>query len=262
MRGSIRFMINVTSNATTHPHAPSSASLRVLIIIPAYNEARNIISTVTDIRKSTDYDYLVINDGSTDNTLAVCIEHDIPYLNLFINLGIGGAVQAGYKYAHEQGYDICIQFDGDGQHDAAYLDDLVAVIENDGVNLAIGSRFIEGAPAAFKSTRVRRLGISWLSFIIKAFAGVRITDPTSGFRAADRKVISLFCAQYPTDYPEPESVVTVFAHSLNVKEIPVAMRERRSGSSSIGSLSSLYYMLKVSLAVIIQSKHRKKKKVM
>ncbi|MEG0050342.1 MAG: glycosyltransferase family 2 protein, partial [Clostridia bacterium] len=195
------------------------------------------------------YDYLVVNDGSTDATLQLCQDHNINVLNLSENLGIGGAIQAGHKYAHDHNYAIDIQFDGDGQHDAAHIPSLIAAIEQ-GADLAIGSRFL-GEESGFRSSFMRRMGIRWLSFWIKLVSHKKVTDPTSGFRACNQATIALFCRDYPTDYPEPESIVTALKHRLSVTEVPVVMHERQSGASSINALGSIYYMVKVSLAIAI-----------
>ena len=179
------------------------------MIIPAYNEARNIAGVAQAVAEAG-YDFIVINDGSTDDTLEVCREHDLPVLDLKQNLGIGGAVQAGHKYALENGYDVDVQFDGDGQHDIRYVPPLLDLIEQ-GAHLAIGSRFVERTEG-FRSSFMRRIGIRWLSGCICLFSGRRITDPTSGFRACSKRSISLFCRNYPTDYPEPESIVTAIGN--------------------------------------------------
>lgn len=221
---------------------------KTLIIIPAYNEAMNIANTVHSVERAG-YDYVVVNDGSRDNTLQVCRDSDFNVLNLPINLGIGGAVQAGHKYAQEHGYDIDIQFDGDGQHDASYLDALVAEVEN-GADLVIGSRFVEETDG-FQSTKLRRFGITCLTAVLKFFTKVTITDPTSGFRACGKRAIDLFCENYPIDYPEPDSVANALKTGLTVKEVPVIMHERQGGVSSISLLSGGYYMFKVTLAIII-----------
>lgn len=229
---------------------------RVLIIIPAYNEEASIKTTVESV-KALGYDYVVVNDGSSDQTLKVCQENDYNLLNLTINLGIGGAVQAGHKYAYEHGYDIDVQLDGDGQHDPAFIEKLVKQIAL-GADLVIGSRFIENTEG-FQSTALRRLGINWLSRWIRLLTKEKITDPTSGFRACGPKAIELFCSVYPIDYPEPDSIATALRNGLSVKEMPVIMRERQGGSSSIGGFSSIYYMIKVTLAIWIacMSRHAK-----
>lgn len=223
---------------------------KVLLIVPAYNEDETIVKVAATIRQAG-YDFIVVNDGSQDSTLETCRHEDIPVLDLCSNLGIGGAVQCGHMYAREHGYDIDIQFDGDGQHDIRYVPALVDAIQN-GADLVIGSRFIDASADDFLSTGMRRLGIRWLSGAIKFMTGKRISDVTSGFRACNRQAIELFGQEYPIDYPEPESIVTALKHHLSVKEIPVKMNERQGGSSSIKVLSSVYYMIKVSLAIVIQ----------
>ena len=232
------------------------SQLKILVIIPAYNEAENIVNTV---RTVTDcgYDYVVINDGSRDNTLQVCHENNINVVDLPQNLGIGGAVQTGHKYAQRYGYDIDIQVDGDGQHDPTYIPALVDKIAS-GSDLVIGSRFLEKTDG-FQSTFMRRVGKTWLSGCIKLFTGARITDPTSGFRASGKRAIDMFCESYPIDYPEPESVAAALRSDLTVSEVPVLMRERQGGVSSIGVLASIYYMIKVTLAIWIACMSRQKK---
>lgn len=221
---------------------------RVLVIVPAYNEQDCIVETVRRI-KETGYDYVVVNDGSKDNTLKLCRENGINVLDLPQNLGIGGAVQAGHKYAQHYGYDIDVQVDGDGQHDPSYIPQLVKMIE-DGADLAIGSRFVQETDG-FQSTWLRRVGITWLSGLLKLLTGKIVTDPTSGFRASGRRAIELFCDSYPMDYPEPESIASALKRGLQVRECSVNMLERQGGKSSIGGFSSIYYMIKVSLAILI-----------
>lgn len=224
--------------------------MRVLVIIPAYNEAASVASSVQNVIDQG-FDHLVVNDGSKDQTLAICQSLGFNVLNLPRNLGIGGAVQAGHMYALEHGYDVDIQFDGDGQHDAAYLQALVDAIEQ-GADIAIGSRYLEDTDG-FKSTFMRRVGITWLSAWIRLFRKETITDPTSGFRACGRRAIELFCSNYPYDYPEPESIVTALGHGLTVREVPVVMHERQGGRSSISPLKGAYYMIKVTLAIAISA---------
>lgn len=209
---------------------------KVLIVIPAYNEADNILNTVSGVVEHG-FDYVVVNDGSRDTTLDVCRSNGLNVLDLPMNLGIGGAVQAGHKYAQRFGYDIDIQLDGDGQHDPAYLDALVHEVVS-GADLVIGSRFLEKTDG-FQSTFMRRVGITWLSAILKLCTGRHVSDPTSGFRACGRRAIDLFCASYPVDYPEPESIAVAIKSGLSVKEVSVEMRERQGGTSSIGGLSSV-----------------------
>lgn len=225
-----------------------SSKPHVLIIIPAYNEAENIVDTVQGV-VDAGYDYVVVNDGSKDNTLSVCRANDINVIDLPQNLGIGGAVQTGHKYARDMDYDVDIQLDGDGQHDPAYLGKLVAEIQN-GADLVIGSRFLEQTEG-FQSTFMRRVGITWLSFWIKLLTGKRITDPTSGFRACGRRATNLFAQSYPIDYPEPDSIAHALRLGMDVREVSVEMRERQGGVSSIGGFKSVYYMIKVTLAISV-----------
>lgn len=227
--------------------------MKVLVIIPAYNEELNIKNTVDNLKKvikKSKYkiDYVVINDGSTDNTLKVCNDNKFNVINLIENLGIGGAVQTGYKYALENNYDIAIQFDGDGQHDENYIEDLIKSIES-GNDFVIGSRFIKKL-SNFTSTKSRQLGIKIISSIIKFTTKKKIYDTTSGFRAGNRKVIEIFSKYYPQEYPEPESVVILLLNGLKVDEIPVNMRERKYGHSSIYLHKNIYYMISVCLSII------------
>ena len=224
------------------------ADQSVLVIIPAYNEAASIVATVNAVI-ATGFDYVVVNDGSRDNTLDICRERGFNVLDLPQNLGIGGAVQAGHKYARAHGYSIDIQFDGDGQHDASYLEALVDAV-HEGRDLVIGSRFLEPTDG-FQSTVMRRVGKTWLSGCLKLMARVRVTDPTSGFRACGPRAIELFCKSYPIAYPEPESIALAARSGLALGEIPVVMHERQGGVSSINALASVYYMIKVSLAIAI-----------
>ena len=223
---------------------------KVIVIIPAYNERESIVSTVNSV-VAAGYDYVVINDGSADDTLDVCRANNLNVLDLPQNLGIGGAVQAGHKYAKQFGYDIDVQVDGDGQHDPSYIPKLVDGILS-GSDLVIGSRFVEQTDG-FQSSFMRRVGINWLSGVINLVTHHRITDPTSGFRACNSKAIDLFCKRYPSDYPEPDSIVSALSHGLNVSETSVVMKERQGGSSSISGFSSIYYMIKVTLAILISA---------
>jgi len=226
--------------------------MKNLIIIPAYNESANIKDTVENIQKTVpDFDYVVINDHSKDNTLDILKENHFNYVNLPVNLGIGGAVQTGYKYALENGYDTAVQVDADGQHDVSYLKNLVNRMEKEQADMVIGSRFITNE--GFQSTFMRRVGINYFTRMIKHLTGHVITDPTSGFRLSNRRVISLFAESYPTDYPEPESIVYLLKRNLKVVEEPVQMKERQGGVSSIRMSSSVYYMIKVTLAIIFES---------
>ncbi len=224
---------------------------KILVIIPAYNEEENIVDTVNAvIEEIPEFDYVVINDCSKDQTLKKCRENDINVLALPINLGIGGAVQTGYKYALMKGYDYAVQVDGDGQHDPKYLKKMLDMMISEEADMVIGSRFIE--KEGFQSYVIRRLGIRYFSSLIKLLTGIRITDPTSGLRMVGRRVIEMFARDYPRDYPEPESVVSVLKRNMKVVEIPVVMRDRQGGRSSISIKAGLYYMIKVSLAIIME----------
>ena len=201
-------------------------------------------------RDAVGFDYIVINDCSTDRTKEICEEHGFHYVDLPINLGIGGAVQTGYKYAWENGYDMAVQVDGDGQHDPEFLELMAEYLETHQVDMVIGSRFIE--KQGFQSSGMRRVGIRFFSGLIRLMTGKTITDPTSGLRMAGRNVIELFSKDYPRDYPEPESVVAILRKGLKVAEVPVIMREREGGVSSISMKKSVYYMVKVTLAILIE----------
>lgn len=221
--------------------------MKILVIIPCYNEEKNIVNTVNDLKKEK-VDYIVINDGSTDNSLKVLKENNIPHINLINNVGIGGVMQTGYKYAYKNNYDIAIQFDGDGQHDASYIKDLIKPIKEKKANLVVGSRFVWDE-SEFKSTAVRRLGINILSFLYKIITKKELKDMTSGFRAADREVIKIFAKNYPYEYPEP--VTNLAVSKMNIVEVPVKMKERMYGKSSITPIKSIYYMINVMLYFFI-----------
>lgn len=227
-----------------------------LVIIPAYNESANIENTVADILKNApDFDYVVINDCSKDNTLEILREKKLNHIALPVNLGIGGAVQTGYIYAFENGYETAVQVDGDGQHDVSYLNAMYDEMKKTGADMVIGSRFIE--KEGFQSSVFRRMGITYFTKMIKALTGVTVTDPTSGFRLADAKVIEMFAKDYPRDYPEPESVVAILRNDCRVVEVPVKMRARQGGESSITPWKAVYYMIKVSIACMIANMRHK-----
>ena len=225
--------------------------MKKLIIIPAYNESANIEKTVRDIvENANDFDYVIINDCSTDNTREICEKNGFNIVNLPINLGIGGAVQTGYQYAEEYGYDLAVQVDGDGQHDPQFLRQMSEYMESHNADMVIGSRFIECE--GFQSSFLRRVGIIYFTKLIKLCTGKKITDPTSGLRMVGRNIIQLFAESYPKDYPEPESVVAALRKGYVVDEIPVVMRERQGGESSITMKKSVYYMIKVTIAILME----------
>lgn len=224
--------------------------MKKLIIIPAYNESSNIVNTIRTIESDApDFDYIIIDDCSTDNTLAICQKQGFNVISLPINLGIGGAVQTGYRYAQRCGYDVAVQVDGDGQHNPCYLEKMVEVLVQSSVNMVIGSRFI--TKEGFQSSFARRIGIKYFTWLIALLTGKKITDATSGLRLIDRSLIDRFANHYPDDYPEPETVVDVLVSHFKVKEIPVVMNERQGGVSSISLMKSVYYMIKVTLAILV-----------
>ena len=227
-------------------------SRRALVIVPAFNEAEAIGWVVRDLRRHAPWaDVLVVNDGSADETSEAARAAGAKTLDLPVNLGIGGAVQTGYRYAWEHGYDIAFQFDGDGQHRAKRLADLAAPLVTAEADLVVGSRFLR--PRGMTATGMRLVGIRVLAAAVSKVMGQRITDPTSGFRAAGRRAIELFAQEYPQDYPEPESLVLVHRQGLRVREVPAAMRRRRGGVSSIGLWIGIHYMTKVLLAVLMDA---------
>ena len=223
---------------------------KVLLIIPAYNEEESLRSLIEEIKAvCPEVDYLVVNDCSSDDTERLLEELEANYISLPCNMGIGGAVQSGYRYAAQNGYDIAIQIDGDGQHDVRFVKDMVKLIEDKQADVVIGSRFID--KEGFQSSQARRIGIRILSMLIRLMCGAKVKDVTSGFRAVNRRFIELFAENYPDDYPEPEVIVTAKLYGAVIKELPVVMRERTTGKSSINLKRSIYYMIKVSLAIII-----------
>ena len=232
--------------------------MKTLIIIPCYNEQETIASLCKEICDNAAYDIIVINDCSTDDSREILQQNNIPHLDLPLNLGIGGAVQTGYRYALVNGYDIAVQLDGDGQHDPGQAHLIVEPIEKGLADLTIGSRYIN--KSGFQSSAMRRAGIRFFRFLIFCLSGKHITDATSGFRAANRKTMQLFDKYYAMDYPEPESNMLALKNKLRVIEVPVTMRERQGGVSSIKALQPIYYMLKVSLGILISSTIRDKTK--
>ena len=223
---------------------------KILVIIPAFNEEGSIGKVVEEVRTYLPQIHaLVVNDGSSDHTSEIARSKGAIVLDLPFNLGIGGAMQAGYKYAYVKGYDIAIQVDGDGQHDPKEILKLLHVLEEGKADVAIGSRFI--GDSEYKASVMRRLGILILSKAISMIVGEKLTDPTSGFRVANQRAIQLFSGNYPQDYPEPEALVLLHQCGLLMKEVPVKINRRYSGESSITKLRSIYYMVKVLLAIFV-----------
>lgn len=223
-----------------------------LAIVPAYNEAESIVATIDSIsRWAPNFDVLVVDDGSTDTTAERARASGATVLQLPYNLGIGGAMQSGYIYAEAHDYDVAVQVDGDGQHDPRYVPDLLRTLSSEaGVNMVTGSRFLERSDG-YRSSATRRIGISFFARVLSLITRQRITDPTSGFRMTDRRAIKLFANDYPNDYPEVEAIVMMHTHRLRSVEIPVVMAPRLKGKSAISSTQSVYYMVKVLLAVIV-----------
>lgn len=225
---------------------------KVLAIIPAYNEEKSIKKVINDIYNMTeDTDVVVINDGSTDNTEKEAKDTKAYVISLPYNLGIGGAMQTGYLYALRNGYDIALQVDADGQHDAKSIKSIIKPLRDEEADLVIGSRYLE--KTGYRSTLFRRLGMIYFTNIIKLFTGERITDTTSGFRAANKKVIEVFADDYPEDYPEVEVLVRLNKKKFKIKEVSVEMHERKAGKSSITAFKSAYYMIKVTLGITISA---------
>jgi len=224
--------------------------MKTLIIVPAYNEEESLPGVVRDLREYVpSADLLVVNDGSSDATARIARQLGIVVLELPFNLGIGGAVQAGYLYAERNAYDIAVQFDGDGQHRAKEVDKLLRLIKTGEADLVVGSRFM--VSGGYKSPIFRRMGIGLFSFVLSRVLDMTVTDSTSGFRAANRRVIEFFARTYPDDYPEVESLVLLHKVNLRMTEVAVAMSERTGGRSSITPMRSVYYMTKVLMAIFI-----------
>ena len=228
---------------------------KIIIVIPAYNEEENILNTYNTIveynkKNKTNYDVIVVNDGSKDRTEEILVENKINHIKLIQNLGIGGAVQTGYKYAYENGYDIAVQYDGDGQHDVDYVKTITDPIINDDADFVIGSRFIKKDKDNFNTTFSRRMGINLISFFIKLVTKKKVYDTTSGFRAVSKDIIEFFAHDYPTEYPEPITTTQLLQKKYRLKEVPVKMKARMGGKSSIGSWKNVYYMINVIISII------------
>jgi hypothetical protein len=227
-----------------------ATGFRRIAIVPALNEERSIAGVIAEIQAADpEFDVIVIDDGSTDRTSTVAAESGAHLITLPFNLGIGGAVQTGYQYARDHGFDLAVQVDGDGQHDPAEIPRLLSPILDGRADMVVGTRFAAGG--GYRGTRLRRVGIHIFAAIVSLLVRARVTDTTSGFRAVNRKGIRLFAADYPHDYPEVEATVLVARHRLKMVEVPVQMRVRETGHSSITAFRSVYYMIKVLLALFI-----------
>lgn len=224
--------------------------MKTLVIVPVLNEEKTLRDVLRGIRTSLPRaDILVVNDGSTDSTASIAREEGVLILDHPYNMGIGATLQTGYLYALRNHYGIAVQIDGDGQHNPEFLPLLIKPILEGHSNLVIGSRYL--SDGGFKSTLPRKLGKQFFTSLIRIFCGKKITDPTSGYRAMDRQVIELFSQEYPSDYPEIEALILAMKKGLRVEEIPTRMRHRQGGTSSIGTLSALYYMVKVTFSASI-----------
>ena len=225
---------------------------RIVAVVPAFDEEGAIASVVDEIRAfDPAIDVVVVDDGSSDATTASATEAGAAVVRLPFNLGIGAAVQTGFRYALEQDYDVAVRLDGDGQHDPSELPKLLAPLARDEADVVTGSRFRDDDGEGYRAPFARRLGISWFARLVSLLSGQRVTDTTSGFQALNRRGIALFASDYPSDYPEVEATVLLLKHRLRLVEVPVRMREREHGSSSITFLRSLYYAIKVTLALLV-----------
>ena len=223
---------------------------RVVAVVPAFEEEAAIGAVVAGIREfDPEIDVVVVDDGSGDGTAAAAVAAGAVVVRLPFNLGIGAAVQTGFRYALEQDYDIAVRLDGDGQHDPTELPKLLGPLERGEADVVTGSRFREAG--SYRPPLGRRLGITWFAKLVSLLARQRVTDTTSGFQALNRAAISLFARDYPSDYPEVEATVLLLKHRLRLVEVQVEMRERETGSSSITFLRSLYYAIKVTLALFV-----------
>ncbi|MCM8799841.1 MAG: glycosyltransferase family 2 protein [Candidatus Omnitrophica bacterium] len=222
----------------------------MLIILPAYNEEQSIGRVIEDIRKNIPTaDILVVNDGSKDNTSKIAKQLNVLVIDLPFNLGIGSAVQTGFKFALKENYDICVQCDADGQHPAYQIKNLISPLLENSIDIVAGSRFLR--KYSYKSTIPRQIGIFLFSKLLSFITKISLTDTTCGFRAFDRKAIEFFAEFYPCDYPEVEALILAYKRGLKIKEVPIRIIERKEGISSIGFWSAFYYTIKVFLAVII-----------
>jgi len=236
-----------------------TVNVKTIVIIPALNEENSITEVIKDIQALQIADIIVVDDGSTDNTALAAKKAGARVVSLPFNLGIGAAVQTGYKYARRYGYDIAVQVDADGQHDVQYLRPLIAPILANERDVVIGSRFLPPF-SGYRSSFIRRLGIHFFTRLISLLTGVQVTDPTSGFRACNQAMINVFADDYPSDFPEPEAIVEAKNASARIGEVAVVMRHRLTGHSSIRYLKTGYYMIKVTFAIFLRTIQQKNKK--
>ena len=231
----------------------------VLVIVPAFNESGNIQRVVEELLSlPLSVSVLVIDDGSRDGTAREAKSSGAKVVSLPVNLGIGGAVQTGFQYALRQNFDLAVQVDGDGQHDVSFLEKIISPVAQHQADMAIGSRFIPPY-LGYQSSFIRRIGIHFFAGLIGFLTGVRVTDSTSGFRAFNRRLIKAFARNYPHDFPEPEAIVLAKRLGARIIEVPVKMRKRETGVSSIRYLRTLYYMIKVTFAILLDMLRKKER---
>ena len=228
---------------------PPAGAARVLVIVPARNEADSIAGVIADIRSGVGADIVIIDDGSGDGTGDIALAAGVEVLRMPFNVGIGGAMQTGFKFAAREGYDIAVQTDGDGQHDASFIPQLLAPLLAGRCDIVLGSRYLKDS--GYRGSLGRRLGTAFFSRVLSLMLRQPVTDATSGFRAVNRTLIEMFADDYPRDFPEVEALLSTHMAGLRVEEIPVRMRLRGTGRSSITSITSLYYMIKVLLALLV-----------
>lgn len=227
---------------------------RVLIIIPAHNEAGSLARVISEVRAAADADIAVVDDGSTDETAEIALRENAELLSVPFNLGIGSTMQTGFEFARREGYDVAVQVDGDGQHDPAELPLILKPVLSGECDLAVGSRYLERGK--YSGTAGRRAGTAIFSKILSLMTREKLTDATSGFRAINRDLIELFAHDYPRDYPEVEVLLIIHLARFRIIEVPVAMRRRDGGRSSINTFRSVYYMVKVLLALMVVASRR------
>lgn len=230
--------------------AGSERNLRAIAVVPAYNEQDTVASVVDEIKRTVpDVDVVVVDDGSVDDTFSRAVGAGAKVIRHIFNMGIGAAVQTGFRFAANNGYDVAIQVDADGQHDPKYIPLMLKIIKEKRADVVSGSRFIEGK--GFQSSVVRRIGIKFFQMLYRILLGIRVTDCTSGFRAFANDALRFIAQNYPDDYPEPEAIVLIHKAKFRFVEIPVVMRNRQGGSTSISGLKPLQYMVKVTLALLM-----------
>ena len=228
------------------------ASLKILLVVPAYNEEASLSGVLIDLQeKMPGCDVLVVNDGSLDDTSRVAHGAGVTVIDLSYNLGIGGAVQTGFKYALRNGYDAIVQVDGDGQHPAEEIPRLLETLRSERCDLVIGSRFLR--PTSYRGSGLRRIAIAFLSWLCSRLSGIKITDSTSGFRAFGRRALTIVADNYPVDYPEPKSIYSLARQGMRIREVSVSMRTRESGTSSLSGLKALHYVTNVTLALLVDA---------